>query len=83
MASFHLNLTYEDYSKGGKSITDCEIGDYIIYEKLDSGAFGAVYRGMHKDSGKVVAVKVVDLAAIERDTCSARVKEIRRRLAKT
>ena len=83
MTAKSLDLSYETYVKNGKSIADSEIAEYIIYEKLDSGAFGSVYRGMHRQTGKEVAVKVIDLAAIERDECSERVKEIRRRLAKT
>ena len=46
MPNLHLELSYEDYQKNGKSIADSEIDAYVIYEKLDSGAFGSVYRGM-------------------------------------
>lgn len=83
MSIHRLDLSYEDYLKAGKTIADSQIDKYVIYEKLDSGAFGSVYRGMNSLTHKEVAIKVLDLAAIERDECSARVKEIRRRLAKT
>lgn len=48
MTSKSLDLSYEEYIKNGKSIADSYIAEYIIYEKLDSGAFGSVYRGMHR-----------------------------------
>lgn len=83
MSIHRLDLGYEDYLKAGKTIADSQIDKYIIYEKLDSGAFGSVYRGMNNITHKEVAIKVLDLASIERDECSSRVKEIRRRLAKS
>ena len=29
-----LTLSYEEYSKQGKSIASCNIGHYVIYEKI-------------------------------------------------
>lgn len=59
-----LDLTYEEFIKNGKSIADTRLDKYLIYEKLDKGAFGTVYRGMDDITKKEVAVKVIDLAAI-------------------
>jgi serine/threonine protein kinase len=50
---------------------------------IGSGAFGSVYRGMDDKTKKEVAIKVLDLVSIERDETSQKVKDIRRRLAKT
>lgn len=69
--------------KNNKSISDTIIDKYIVYERIGNGAFGSVYRGMDDVTKKQVAIKVLDLVAIEREETSPRVKEIRRRLAKT
>lgn len=69
-----LDLSYEDYLKNGKSIADTCLDKYVIYEKLDKGAFGTVYRGMDDVTKREVAIKVIDLAAIERDEKSPKVR---------
>ena len=35
-----------------------EAGGYIKYEMLGKGSYGAVYRGVHGQTGEVVALKV-------------------------
>ena len=36
-------------------------GDFELLEVIGRGSFGTVYKGFAKDSGEIVAVKVVDL----------------------
>lgn len=82
--SWHLlQLSYEEFQKNNKSIADTIIDKYYVYERIGSGAFGSVYRGMDDKTKKEVAIKVLDLVAIDREESSAKVREIRRRLAKT
>jgi serine/threonine protein kinase len=49
----------------GKAITNSQIGDYVVYEELGMGNFGAVYKGMNDLTKNVVAIKVLDLMAIQ------------------
>lgn len=82
--SWHLlQLSYEEFQKNNKSIADTIIDKYYVYERIGCGAFGSVYRGMDDKTKKEVAIKVLDLVAIDREESSAKVREIRRRLAKT
>lgn len=45
----------------------------MVYDEIGRGAFGAVYKGMNDETKTVVAVKVLDLQAVELDP-SDRVK---------
>ena len=47
-----LDLTYDEYLQQGKSIADTRLDKYIVYERLDKGAFGTVYRGMNDETKK-------------------------------
>jgi len=49
----------------GKAITNSQIGNYVVYEVIGIGNFGAVYKGMNDLTKRVVAIKVLDLLAIE------------------
>lgn len=62
-----LNLTYNEYRQMGKTIENCNIDKYIVYKEIGRGAFGAVYKGMNQETKKMVAVKVLDLEAVEQD----------------
>jgi len=43
-----------------KSDTLNKVGDYDLLEKIGEGAAGAVYKGRHRATGQVVAVKIVN-----------------------
>ncbi|KAI9009128.1 kinase-like domain-containing protein [Hyaloraphidium curvatum] len=36
-------------------------GPYTLQERIGKGSFGAVYKGLNKQTGEVVAIKVIDL----------------------
>ncbi|KAJ1982240.1 hypothetical protein H4R34_001783 [Dimargaris verticillata] len=40
---------------------------YTLLEKLGSGSFGVVYKAIHDDTGRVVAIKQIDLDAADED----------------
>jgi predicted butyrate kinase (DUF1464 family) len=50
-----------------RSITNCQIENYYVYERIDKGTYGSIYIGMDDDVKKVVAVKLLDLKEIEKD----------------
>lgn len=35
------------------------VGDYVVIEKVAEGGMGTVYRGRHRESGQIVAIKIV------------------------
>lgn len=35
--------------------------DYVLYSKVGQGAYGTVYKAMHKESQTKVAIKVISL----------------------
>ena len=68
--------------KSGKTIANTQIDKYTVFDELGRGAFGAVYKGMDDDNKNLVALKVLDLHAIEKEP-NERVREIKRRLCRT
>lgn len=64
MPTHLLDLSYKEFNENCRSISDMRIGKYLVYERLDSGSYGSVYRGMDDQTKKLVAIKVMDLAAI-------------------
>ena len=42
-----------------------QIGDYDLLERLGEGAMGVVYRGRHRPTGLIVAVKVVSQEVVK------------------
>ena len=50
------------------------LGSYKIEAKIGSGAMGVVYRGVHKDSGRQAAIKVVTAEFAQKGTSFERFK---------
>jgi len=42
------------------------VGDYVVTHRLGSGSFATVYRGQHKTTGVVVAIKAISLSRLDR-----------------
>lgn len=82
MSKHELNMDYTKYKDGNNDLLNTKIGPYIVEKFIGSGAYGSVYRGIDDNTNKRVAIKVLDLAEIEKDP-NGRVREIRRRLSKT
>ncbi|KAI9209784.1 kinase-like domain-containing protein [Polychytrium aggregatum] len=40
---------------------------YVLLERIGRGSFGDVYKGVHRDSGRLVAVKIVDFEESDDD----------------
>lgn len=78
-----LDLTYEEYSKKNFSLLNTLIDKYLVYKSIGSGSYGDVYIALNNEERTIVAVKSINLKAINSDKCSERVKNIRRRLART
>ncbi|HEV3447178.1 MAG TPA: protein kinase, partial [Gemmataceae bacterium] len=43
-----------------KAKTPAQIGSYDVLEQVGTGATGVVYKGIHRITGQVVAIKVVN-----------------------
>lgn len=50
--------------------------DYIKIEKIGEGTYGVVYKGKHKRSGKIVALKKIRLESEEEGVPSTAIREI-------
>jgi eukaryotic-like serine/threonine-protein kinase len=35
------------------------VGNYDLLEKIAEGGMGAIYRGRHRESGQIVAIKIM------------------------
>ena len=56
------DILYYDYK--GRSFDPRQVVDqYEQEELLGEGGFGSVYRGRHKETGELVALKYIDLSA--------------------
>jgi hypothetical protein len=56
------DILYYDYK--GRSFDPRQVVDqYEQEELLGEGGFGRVYRGRHKETGELVALKYIDLSA--------------------
>jgi serine/threonine-protein kinase len=49
-----------------------QIGPYVIEEKIGAGGMGTVYRGRHRETGQLAAVKVLPAALAREDGFVAR-----------
>uniref|UniRef100_A0A3B4EEC4 Cell division control protein 2 homolog n=1 Tax=Pygocentrus nattereri TaxID=42514 RepID=A0A3B4EEC4_PYGNA len=50
--------------------------DYLKIEKIGEGTYGVVYKGRHKSTGQVVALKKIRLESEEEGVPSTAVREI-------
>uniref|UniRef100_A0A4W4DT22 Cell division control protein 2 homolog n=1 Tax=Electrophorus electricus TaxID=8005 RepID=A0A4W4DT22_ELEEL len=50
--------------------------DYVKIEKIGEGTYGVVYKGKHKSTGQVVALKKIRLESEEEGVPSTAVREI-------
>ncbi|XP_064790201.1 cyclin-dependent kinase 1-like isoform X2 [Oncorhynchus masou masou] len=50
--------------------------DYVKIEKIGEGTYGVVYKGRHKSTGQVVAMKKIRLESEEEGVPSTAVREI-------
>uniref|UniRef100_A0A8C7N768 Cell division control protein 2 homolog n=1 Tax=Oncorhynchus kisutch TaxID=8019 RepID=A0A8C7N768_ONCKI len=50
--------------------------DYVKIEKIGEGTYGVVYKGRHKTTGQVVAMKKIRLESEEEGVPSTAVREI-------
>ena len=46
-------------------MSSLSIGAYECLERIGKGSFGEVFRGIHKETGQTVAIKVIDLEQAE------------------
>lgn len=53
------------------------IGKYEVMEMIGKGGFGKVYRGVHQETGKTVAIKRIDLSGCQGDDLIATEMEIK------
>lgn len=61
-----LGLKYKSYiEEFDEDISNRKLGPYKIYEKIDSGCFGQVYKGEHIETHEDIAIKVIDLHRIK------------------
>ncbi|KAI3652518.1 hypothetical protein MP228_001943 [Amoeboaphelidium protococcarum] len=58
------------------NIVDKSVGQYQLGDCIGKGAFGAVYRGLNKETGEVVAIKQVKLADIPKSEVASIMLEI-------
>jgi serine/threonine-protein kinase 24/25/MST4 len=57
MAVQQQQRQYASSLANGQHLAD----QYLLLEKLGTGSFGTVYKGMHKESKQIVAIKQIDL----------------------
>uniref|UniRef100_A0A8C7XTI1 Cell division control protein 2 homolog n=1 Tax=Oryzias sinensis TaxID=183150 RepID=A0A8C7XTI1_9TELE len=50
--------------------------DYVKIEKIGEGTYGVVYKGRHKSTGQVVAMKKIRLESEEEGVPSTAVREV-------
>ena len=79
---YRLTLDYVTYNKMGQSIANCTIDKYIVDQQIGGGAFGKVYQGMNDATKKEVAIKVLDLEAVNAEKSPYK-REILKRLCRT
>lgn len=57
-------IVYYETAQGKQFDFNNILAQYEVLEKVGKGGFGSVHRARHRDTGKVVAVKYIDISAI-------------------
>lgn len=52
-----------------------KVGKYTIHEKLGTGGFGVVRRGVNEENGTVVAIKILDKAELQLNEMTQHIKK--------
>jgi len=53
-----------------------KVGSYIVGDVIGKGATGTVYKGVHEDTGEIVAIKVVSTLSIKEKMMKSIKKEM-------
>jgi len=75
MSKLKFNIIVAENSGSPESKERAPVGSYLWKKDLGRGMFGVVYKAVHKDTGKAVAIKEIDTELIPTDKLSGVLKE--------